>query len=345
MLDAQTRQSIGTGTRSQYLPAWSNFQAWLSRYNIVNPYTEVDDQIIAFYMSYLLAVAENKGIGVQCIKNARASIGYFFRLSGAEAPTSSPLIDILYRAAERQLHPKKSTCVDIDAADLHNILVYHLTNNCSLKTRMHLTVFLLMFVGLFRFDDMQHILVHEDLFRFIPINNNSGVIDGMLIFIPCSKTDQTWTGAWVAIGATGKRFCPVKLLRQLLFVGKYVQIHTSLDVGPLLRRVKTVYHGSSQSHVLYQITAPMSNPVPSISYQTFLSSIQDLAMAAIGKHIGLHAARRGGASAAAEHGVDSALVCGLGRWKQGTTYADYYVKMLSGNLQKYFAITRTIWPF
>jgi hypothetical protein len=204
---------------------------------------------------------------------------------------------------------------------------------------MHLTVYLLMFVGLFRYDDVSKIMVNKSLFKFI--TRPDGTLEGLLLFIPCSKTDQFWDGAWVAIGATNKTLCPVKLIKQLLSVGGYIQSHSTEDVGPLLRRVRKC----GNSYVLFQVTSPMTDPIPSVSYQTLYQSIQNMVHTATGLHTALHGSRTGGASAAAEHGIDSRLVCGLGRWQQGTTFADVYIKMMQGNMHKYFEVTRTIWPF
>ena len=115
-------------------------------------------------------------------------------------------------------------------------------------------------------------------------------------------------------------------------------------MGPLLRPVRNLYNPVRQ--VLAQITAPVSNPIQPLSYHTFLDSIQTLVHMAIPtKHIGLHAPRKGGASHSATCDIDSRLVCGLGRWKQGTTFADVYIKMMDGNMRKYFALTRTLWNY
>ena len=70
---------------------------------------------------------------------------------------------------------------------------------------MHLTVLTLMFVGLLRYDDAACILVHADLLQFIT-KHNSATVDGVLIFIPRSKTDQGWQGEWIAVGATYTKF-------------------------------------------------------------------------------------------------------------------------------------------
>jgi len=340
--DIQLNAALSSATLSQYSTAWKKFKRWLGSYNISDPFT-ANTHILFLYTSHLIYSSEQKSIGSSTLEMSLAAIGYFFLLAGHNSPTDSTLCSYLVRSANRLLSSKKSACEPITSAELHTVLKFHLTQKCSLKIRMHLTVFLLMFLGLLRFDDAASILVYSDLMQFISCPH-SAIIDGVLIFIPRSKTDQGWQGAWIAIGATHTRFCPIKLLQQLLKSGHYCQSHQSQDVGPLLRATKQLYHPERQ--VLDQITASLSTPIQPLSYHTFLASIQNLVQQAIpGKHIGLHAPRKGGASHMAECDIDSRLVCGLGRWKQGTTFADVYVKMLDGNMKRYFNLTRTLWNF
>jgi hypothetical protein len=195
-----------------------------------------------------------------------------------------------------------------------------------------------MFVGMLRYSDAQRILVHKELFHFVTAG--TGELLGLLIFIPCSKTDQGWDGAWIAIGATDGDYCPVKLLRELLEVGKYVTYHETQFVGPLLRA--TARHNAN---ALAQITSDIEDPIQPLSYNAMLKSIQPLVQSVVQIHTALHQPRSGGASAAAEMNIDSQLVCGLGRWKLGNTFEDCYLKMLDGNCEKYFQLTRDIWPF
>jgi hypothetical protein len=232
---------------------------------------------------------------------------------GRASPTHSLLCTRLRLTAKRVLFAVKSTCEAITATELHAVLVFHLTATCSLRVRMHLTVFLLMFVGLLRYDDAACILVHKDLLQFISVSRTDTRDDGVVLFLHSSKTDQTGAGAWVAIGATRGRFCPVRLLRDLLCLGGYVRDHPSADVGPLLRGVKLKYR-PHRHHILQQVTAPLAQPIPALSYTSFLLSIQHLVEeAGIPKHVGLHAGRSGGASTAAAVGIDPQSVCGLGR--------------------------------
>ena len=333
--------ALAASTNDKYVRPWLMFRKWLAQYDITEPLT-VDAQIVAFYVVHLITSAELRGIGNALVLTALAAIGHNFSLAGITAPTCSPHLTLLRRVAKRTLHPLISLCEPISSVDMFTVLTKFLTATCDLRDRMHLTCFLLMFLGLFRFSDMQSILVHRDLFQFIRKSELDPTIDGMLIFIPCSKTDQFWLGAWVAVGATGGIFCPVRLVMDLFRLGGYVIDSNTMDVGPLLRATQLRHH--PQRYVLAQRTAPFSTPIQPLSYAAFRQNVQSLVFRATTKHIGMHAARSGGASLAAELNIDSRLVCGLGRWKLGNTFADTYIKMMDGNMRKYFQLTRTLWP-
>jgi len=235
-------------------------------------------------------------------------------------------------------------CEPITAPELLLLIQTVLAQNCTFRDRMHITLFLLMFVGLFRFDDVSHILVNTELMQFISKSDTDLSLDGVVIYIPHSKMDQNWNGAWVAIGATGKQFCPVQLLRDLLRLGGYATQHSTDDCGPLLRGVR--YDFKLKDHRLAQRTASLDSPIPSLSITTFRENIHILVgRTNITKHIGLHGGRIGGANKAAASGIDSHLVCHLGRWKHGNIFDDTYVRMLAENARPFFEITRKIWPY
>ena len=151
-------------------------------------------------------------------------------------PTEHPWCSRIIEAAHRHLLASKSPRQPLTVENMYKVLYYHFCGegmqfNCF-RTTMHLTVLLLAFVGLLRYSDLSNILVHQDLLRFVPCMDEPSRDDGVLIFLPHSKTDQAWSGSWVAIGATGGAFCPVGLLKALIRLGGLH--HHPTDCGPLL---------------------------------------------------------------------------------------------------------------
>ncbi len=152
--------------------------------------------VVCLYVSHLIGIAEANSTGHQAVDNAVSAIAFYFGLMGQASPTHSVLCTRLRATAKRVLSATKSTCEAITAAELHVVLVFHITATCSLRVRMHLTVFLLMFVGLLRYDDAACILVHKDLLQFISVSQTDPRDDGVILFLHSSKTDQTGAGAW-----------------------------------------------------------------------------------------------------------------------------------------------------
>lgn len=335
--------SIANSTIRKYHAAWKSFKAWLpAGVNVFDP-VQCDGMVVALYLSYLVENAATSGTGPQAVAVASCAIAHYFRLANLRSPTADPICAVVRKSADNILTPQKSDRQPITAHELKSVLTFHLVAGCSLKVQMHLTVFLLMFVGLLRFDDAASLLVHKDLMKFISASAVNQADDGVLLFLPRSKMDQTWEGQWVAIGATGGDLCPVALLRRLLQTGGYIVDHMSDDCGPLLRALR--WQPQSRSHKLQQITAPLHSPIPSLSYTTFRASIKLLvSLAGIDKNIGLHSCRIGGASHAATiPDVPARLMCTLGRWKHANTMDNTYVRLLDVQARKFFDLTRQLW--
>ena len=299
--------------------------------------------LVAFYLASVLESSHVDEVGVSRFNVARSAINFFYTCAGKESsPTEMPVIVQLAASANKYLTANHLDRSAMSAETLHKILEYHniTSPTCSLRTLMHLTVFLLMFVGMLRFSDVSVLLVHEDLLKFI---YDGDKLLGVLIYICKSKTDQTWKGNWVAIGATGKKYCPASMLLRLLQKGGYVTKSDDSDVGPLLRAVRF----SKDGHVLVCKSRPLSenDPIPSLSYSAFNSNLKQLvAEAGILEPITCHSGRIGAASEFfinADHDVFP-LVRKLGRWSAGCTYDDVYARP---HLSKYFALTSMIWPF
>lgn len=332
--------ALAGGTQTKYYRAWERFKAWLPHGVDV---MQCNDFSVSLYLADLIQDCVEGDIGPQKVKEASAAISYYFHMANKQSPSEGRLCSLLKKSAEKMLFAQKLDRQPLLVEDMKLLLDFHLNKGCSLRVRMHLTVLLVMFLGCLRFDDVQLVLVHSDLLQFV--YKTDSTLDGVLIFLPRGKTDGVWHGSWCAIGATGGEYCPVKLLQELLSVGKYVTAHDTMDCGPLLRAVK--WNSKSQSHVLQQIIAPFSEPIPSLSDTTLRNSLKLMtAEAGIVKNFGLHGARIGFASEASLiPGIEPRLILSLGRWKHGNTMDDTYARILEVGYQKLFEVTRALWKF
>ena len=336
---------LAASSSSKYQAVFDRFKAWLPPKVTPNIFTPgaVSDFAVSLYLADELQASQEANIGPQRVITAISAITHFFRLANLPSPASGPLSQALRSAAERLLSSKRLNREGLYKADIIRMLDFHLSSSSDLRTRMHLTTLVLMFVGCMRFSDVREVLVHEDMLQFVPVSADDPTVDGMLLFIPKSKTDQAWKGPWVPIGATHGKYCPVKLVQDLLTQGKYVTSHSSLDCGPLLRAVR--WFPSQKTHTLAQVTSPMDTPIPALSDAALRLNIQALALqAGVDKSIGLHSGRIGMVSEAATMpNIEARLVLQLGRWKAQNTMDHTYARILPCEPQKFFNLTRELW--
>lgn len=343
--------SLAFKTVNRYDTAWKIYCKWLSSkgekgYDKFSK-NWVHGVVISLYLSELLEESYHRNIGPNKLEMSVAAIKYHYEAAGfSTSPLAHPWCSRIVSTAKKLLVPKKLKRQSISVANMKSLLSHYLieqdADQIDLRTLMHVVVLLLCFLGFLRYSDAVSILVHEDLLKFIRSPSGSGY-EGMLIFIPKSKTDQSWKGAWVAIGATGGALCPVTLTRALLTRGRYVTSHSNqfVDCGPLLRAVSVAPRG----HIDYPgfVLAQTTSDRGPIAGLTHASSRVLLSKAGIDIPFGLHSLRSGGATAANLAGIPSTLICQHGRWKLGRTMEDHYLKTHDVEIQRFFKITRQIW--
>jgi hypothetical protein len=152
-LALQVQQSHALSTQGKYRLAWQHFKAWLLlNAPDVSAYA-CNGMVISLYVSDLIQQASDRFVGPQLITDACAGIRFYYNLAGLVAPTvAAPFLCLLRRSADRVLTATKSRCEDITKEELQMVLAFYFlrpASPCLFKVRMHLTVFLLMFVDCF----------------------------------------------------------------------------------------------------------------------------------------------------------------------------------------------------
>jgi hypothetical protein len=332
--------TVALSTFSKYKPEWQKYEIACGAAGL-SPLTACEVQV-ALYLAKIFGECAEADVGSSRLRAVSAAIAYYLTLSGKKSPTALPLCSGMCKGASRLLVATRTAREPLLPEQLKRALEFHLGSGCALSTRMHLTVLLLMFVGLLRYSDVAQLIVHEDLLRIV--HAPDGRVEGALMFVQRSKTDQACIGHWVAIGATGGPLCPVALLQKLLQQGRYVRRPgEGQDCGPLLR---AVYRGSDGVLRLKQYTAPLCNLIKPLGYSTFMGHLRALLQdAGVEGHFGTHSARIGGTTAASMAGADEKLVRTHGRWRHGNTADDVYAREVQANAQRFFVLTREFWPF
>jgi hypothetical protein len=264
-------------------------------------------------------------IGPQCVERASAAISAFHEIAGVPTPCAHELCSTVREVARRTLVANQRPKEVASPEEVAQLINHHIRAGVPLRTRMHITCAALCFSGLLRYDDLSHVLVHEDLLRIRS--------DRAEIYLYRSKTDQYCEGAVVTIGRIGGRACPVHLLEELLAAGEYQrspalrpcrgrssQLEDAEDVGPLLRAT------NAAGTRLEQTAEPLPKTIAALPYTAFAASLKRLCAAAGVRDLGTHAFRRGGATTAVEEGADRMTVQKLGRWKSSQVFEFAYVR-------------------
>ncbi|KAG2423328.1 hypothetical protein HYH02_015344 [Chlamydomonas schloesseri] len=153
----------------------------------------------------------------------------------------------------------------------------------------------------------------------------------------CGKTDKAVRGEQVTVGRIGGPYCPVGRVEELLQCGyrtvpsiaqrpdpasatgrlRWEEVE---DTGPLLRAT------NSGGDTLGQVAAPLSAPIPPLTWQQYSSELRRLCLAAGVRHLPTHAFRRGGATAAVAGGAPRDDVMKEGRWRTKRVFEFTYVQ-------------------
>ena len=265
---------------------------------------------IALFMIGLL----QQGLTFHVISSFVYAIKWQHALNGYLDPTDS-VCDHLLATAKRIAKPRRNPKEPLTPAHLQAIFQTIGGTAAPLLEFRNFIILLLSYVGFLRFDEAAH-LRRCDLAFFKT---------HLKIFIEGSKTDQYRDGHILLISRLHSNICPVKLvahyLRKSGLAGEYESF--------LFRGM--AWNGSTLSHTLRSGNHP-------ISYSTARTGCLKL-LAKIGldsNDFGLHSARSGGATAAANRGVPDRLFKRHGRWVSESA-KDSYIK---DNFKKLLSVSQ-----
>ena len=142
------------------------------------------------------------------------------------------------------------------------------------------------------------------------------------IFLESSKTDQFRDGAWVAIGRSNQDTCPVKALEQYFAAAE-------IDLGEDLPLFRALSSSRTTPKVRRQgLSYSRAREIVKDAFK----DITDVSC------ISLHSLRAGGATAAANAGINDRLFKRHGRWLSENA-KDGYVK---DNFQSLLSVSKSL---
>lgn len=156
---------------------------------------------VALYLQQLIEQSHSPSV----IDSSFYGIEWAHSVTGVPSPTDDPIVEAVRSASKRILGTAILNCKEpISSSVLHAII-----SNSDLDNPVELcniTLYVLSFAGLFRFDDASRIRRNDIFF-------NEGF---MLIKVPKSKKDQLRSGDEAVISELPSEACPVKLLKRYL---------------------------------------------------------------------------------------------------------------------------------
>ena len=290
------RPVVGGGDRIAGDPAtrrlgqygWLRWRTWASQYSEVNV-IPADPLYVALYMLDIYQEARTAAP----VNLAFYSISWAHKTAGVEDPTSSVLPKMIREAAPRTLayfcNKKQPFSVDM----LSDIVHKFSCDTRSISDLRLVAMVLVAFAGFLRYKELANLRLSDVVFK--PTY--------MKLFLEQSKTDKYRKGVWVFIAHTYSELCPVKALHRYLFRAGFRSYSEEF-----------IFRGITRNKNVAQRRLKTTN-VP-LAYTTARSLILK-ALGELGYDVsqfGTHSLRAGGATAAANRGVEDRLFRKHGRW-------------------------------
>ena len=287
-----------------YLRALKRWKAFTSEHPTIQ-YFPAQANHVALYLQHLLDTTGS----YHSIDLAFYTFKWAHRVAGATDPTENPIVSFIREGAKRllgtaQINRKEPLSSEqltkmISTANLENTV--ELRNVC---------MYAIAFVGLLRFDDLIRIKRCDLQFH----------TDFLRINITKSKNDQLRKGNEVLIKESASPSSPIKLLKLYLERLKIPDDCQKYIFRPL---IKTKGH-----HRLL-------NEDRHISYSTFREGLKSHLQGTVDdtSKYSSHSLRSGGATLAANSGLNERLIQRHGRWKSAKSKNMYIEDSISRKLE------------
>lgn len=295
-------ESKAPSTVDRYSRAFNEFKSWASDYPEINtlPASSVS---VSLYLEYLIdsnccaSKLESVFYGIQWVHN----------IYGLANPCNSGLVKNILEAGKRKLKKPITKKEPISYDMLTKLCSKYAVDDLNVPNLRIAAICVTAFHGFLRFNELSNLRCCEVKFR---TKDKTKFVE---LYISQSKTDIYRDGAKVLLAETNDACCPYVIL------SNYVKA-SSIDLSskePFFRNLQ--YISSLKSYKLRSHGGMSYTRVREIVLQAFES---------IGlnkDNFGLHSLRSGGATAAANAGVNDRLFKRHGRWRSETA-KDGYVK-------------------
>jgi integrase len=295
-------------TSSIYKNAFQKWSVWVGQYPSLVA-LPAKPETVMLYLMFLKKTANS----FSTINLAISSIAWGHNLSGWASPTKSVLVSECLAGLKVQLAKPRVQKEPFLISHIHRFL--EIMDKASLTDSRDTCMIVLAFHGFFRFDELSKIKVGHVTFHSTHVD----------IRVEHAKNDQLREGNTVSIARLSSVACPVGLLEFYIKFSK----NEGIADNYMFRRV-IIQKGCKS---LYSKNVP-------VTYSSVRDMVKNKAIQ-IGldpKKFCTHSMRAGGASAAANAGVNDRLFQRHGRWAS-VSAKDGYIK---DSIQQKLSVTRAI---
>ena len=281
--------------------AYKRYEKWASPIEELSVFPSNDLAVSIYVLSLIQA-----GKSISSIDQYLCATTWLHRTAGYMPPTNSNLVRTVREGAKRRLCKPSKQKEPITPDILKELQVSLLEGKKKMSLYNHrlMTLAVISYAGFFRYDEVLNLRREDVAFH------NSYVA----IFVQKAKNDVYREGHTVLIARTGTKLDPYRYLYEYCELAGI----KPKDKCYLFRNV--ILNKKTGNHVLNPIDKPLS--------YTRARELLLHQLAKIGRNpkvFGLHSLRSGGASQAANAGVQDRLFQRHGRWRS-TDAKDRYVK-------------------
>ena len=288
-------------TTKKYLAAFRHWKQWATSHNIV--VFPVKEAFLALYLQSIAETAKSKS----AVEEAVNSISWAHQMAGVPSPTASTFVKSTVQGLQRKLARPVVKKLPVTVAMLEAI-VDNAEHSGSLTDLRLATACVVGYAAFLRFNELVHIKAED-------IKVEEGF---MSIQIPQSKTDQLRKGNEVVVSRTGSKLCPVSIIERYMARADIVQSKARYIFRPITK--------SGQGEKLRESGCLTYSRLQ----ECFKAKLEELGFPS--QQYGLHSLCLGGATAAANSGVQDRLFKRHSRWQSETAKDGYVENSLKARL-------------
>ena len=303
------RRSRADNTCRKYESGFLRWKKWAECNGVGSRYILPAQVLpVALYLVSLIQTAST----ASPVITAFYAIKWFHEICGMKSPTDSDTVVNVLESAKRIL-AKPTNKKEPISIDILMAVFKRLYQEKNLKNQRVICACLLGYSGFMRSSELLNIKVSDIVF-----DQNY-----MAIFIESSKTDKYRDGSWIMIAKTGTCLCPVTNVKKYI---EWANLSSEDFLFCNLSKIRCGYKVRSDHKVM--------------SY----TNLREEFLAALSPHVTdiskycLHSLRSGGASAAANNGVQDRMFKRHGRWVSDSA-KDGYIK---DNLKERLAVSLSL---